>query len=96
MFHNQGNASDIQNSPFQKGRALLPLVKEELYSPLKGKSFTPPCKGKSFTPPCKGGRGDFQRCSKGVTLISLENEPSFLLSGIISQFQEERVEIGLR
>jgi hypothetical protein len=27
MFHNQGNTSDTQKSPFQKGRALLPLVK---------------------------------------------------------------------
>ena len=26
--------------------------------------------------PCKGGWGDFQRCSKNVTLTQMENEPS--------------------
>jgi hypothetical protein len=27
MFHNYGNTSDTRNSPFQKRKALLPLVK---------------------------------------------------------------------
>ena len=74
-------SSDTRNSLFQKGKSATPPCKEQ--------SFAPLVKGKSFAPPCKGGRGDFQQCSKGVILISLENEPSQKFQAVTQKVMED-------